>query len=536
MKKLFTIISFLTVFIASAQWTTETDVNTLVADSEALDMQAIGTADGQTYIVFWKNVGPPTNIELRLQILDTDGNQTLGNDGILVSDQLPMSTYTVLWDVKVDAENNLYIGVTGTGGGDPAFVFKMDTEGNHLWGANGVAVGNGNKVIVLPLSNGGAIASWLSNSGAVMQKYDATGASVWPSTQPLSAGSGLAAPGNFFEISDGEYIAVFHKLLSGINSNLYAQRYDVDGNPVWANATQVADRATAYNRSYVGLQDGDVVYMGYFASSGIRFDSYLQRINADGTLPWGINGADFDTNETNYEMETAIAFQSGSGYVWAVCNYTDSSQNQRGEYVQKFEKNSGTRQFTENAKVVFPLGSDKVHAGSLQLKNDSPIFLIKDGFDNGASPVTLNVTHLDENGDFAWVEETRPVATFEASKGRVQFTMPTNNQSVAVFVENKGDGDKIYAQNIVDETAGVGDFSKNAIFFANPVKDEMFVKSNSSIEAISIFNVLGQQLFSKKYNGENETSINTQNWTSGIYFMNISTNEGILKGVKLVKQ
>ncbi len=536
MKKLFTILFFMTAFIASAQWTTDTDVNTLVADTEALDMKALGTTDGQTYVVFWKVVPAPVNIELRLQILDADGNQTLGAEGMLVSDQIPMSTYTVLWDVKVDAENNLYIGVTGTGGGDPAFVFKIDSAGNHLWGANGVAVGSGNKVTILPLASGGAIVSWLGNSGAVMQKYDATGAAVWPSEQPLSTGSGLAAPGNFFEISGGEYIAVFHQLLSGINSYLYAQRYDVDGNAVWPNAVQIADRATAYNRDYTGIQDGDVVYMGYFSAANNRFDSYLQRINADGALPWGINGADFDTNQTNYEMGTEIAFQSGSAYVWAVCNYTDPAQSQNGAYVQKFDKNSGARQFTENAKVVYPLGSDKVRVASLQLKNDTPLFLIKDGFDNGATPVTLHITQLDENGDFAWPEETRPVATFEASKARIQFTKPANEQSVAVFIENKGDGDKIYAQNIVDETASVGDFSKLALFYANPVKDNLLLKSNSPIQSIVIFNVLGQQLFSQKYNSENEISINTQKWTSGIYFMNVSTNYGIEKGIKLIKQ
>ena len=69
MKTIITLFTLLTVFVAQAQWTTETDVNTLVAESEALDMQAKGTSDGLTYVVFWKNVGAPTNIELRMQIL-----------------------------------------------------------------------------------------------------------------------------------------------------------------------------------------------------------------------------------------------------------------------------------------------------------------------------------------------------------------------------------------------------------------------------------------------------------------------------------
>lgn len=533
MKKLFTIICFMTAFIASAQWTTDTDVNTLVAESGELDVQARGTSDGQTYVVYWKNVGAPTNIELRLQIIDADGNQKLGNDGMLVSDQLPMSTFTVIMNSEVDADDNLYIGVTGTGDFS-AYAFKLDIDGNHLWGANGVSLGTGVPVSILPLSSGNAIVSWRDSGPAVMQKFDATGNPVWPSTKTIGSNNTTAA--NLFELSNGDFEVVYHGLLSGISSNLYAQRYDTDGDPVWTNAVQIANGTTAYNRSYPGVQDGDVVYMGYFSAAGNRFDSYLQRINPDGTLPWGINGSDFDTNQTDYEMETEIAFQPGSGYVWSISTYRDATQNDRGEYVQKFDKETGARELTENAKMVFPIGSDKSHEASLRLRNGNPLFLMEEGENNGVSPTTLNAVYLDENGDFAWPEETRPMATFAADKARVNFTKEGNMQNVAVFAEDKGNGMKIYAQNIVDETAGVADYSNVSVFFANPVKDEMLVKSNFSIKAISIFNMLGQQLFSSNYNGQNQVSINTQKWTSGIYFMNVSTDEGRIKGLKLVKQ
>ena len=161
---------------------------------------------------------------------------------------------------------------------------------------------------------------------------------------------------------------------------------------------------------------------------------------------------------------------------------------------------------------------------------------MEEGENNGVSPTTLNAVYLDENGDFAWPEETRPVATFAAAKNRVNFTEEANMKNVAVFAEDKGSGLKIYAQNIEDETAGIEEFSNVSIFFANPVKDEMILKSNSPIESISIYNVLGQQLFSAKYSGETEANINAQNWKSGIYFMNVSTNEIVNKGIKLIKQ
>jgi hypothetical protein len=109
-------------------------------------------------------------------------------------------------------------------------------------------------------------------------------------------------------------------------------------------------------------------------------------------------------------------------------------------------------------------------------------------------------------------------------------------QNVAVFAEDKGDGMKIYAQNIEDDTAGIEEFSDVSISFANPVKEMMFIKSDASITNVAIYNVLGQQIFNVKYNAETNITINTQSWNSGIYFMNVSTAEGNVKGLKLVKQ
>jgi hypothetical protein len=527
------IFIFILIFIVSingnAQWTTDTVLNTLVADSEVGDMQAIGSSEGKTYVVFWKSVAPPINYELRLQILDVDGSQLLGNDGMLVSDAIPMSTYTVIWSIVTDNEDNLYIGITGTGSGEPAFVFKLDAEGNHLWGPNGVNVATGYSVTVLPLSTGEAIVSWFPEGESVMQKYDASGNAIWGSTQSIIEGGNNTVPANMFELTNGDYIMIFHSLTFGINSNLFAQRYNSSGVLQWTNPTQISNYGTVFNTTYDGLQDGDVVYMGYKASPGNRFDSFLQRIDADGTLPWGINGSDFDTNQTDYEMDTKIAFKEGSAYIWSSCNYTNTSQSEKGEYIQKFDKETGARMFTDNAKEIFPIGSEKVHAGSMYLINDSPLLLIKDGLDNGVSPTSLHALMLDENGDFAWPEETRPLATYSANKRRIQFTKPANNQSVTVFIEDKGAGSKIYAQNFTEEILAINDheFESN-LSFVNPVTTNLEVKFKNTISAISIYNILGQTIFELKNNSSNEVSINTENWNSGVYLMKLYSDVGVV--------
>ena len=536
MKRLLLILIVLGYGNSFAQWNPDTAINTLVADSSSGDMKALNTSDGKTYIVFWKVVSAPTNYELRMQLLNADGTQALGADGILVSDAIPMSTFTVIWNIFVDANDNLYIGATGTGGGEPAYAFKLDTAGNHLWGANGVNVGSGFAVSILPLSSGEAIVSWYPGTQALMQKYDASGNAVWGSTQAVVNGGDDTVPANLFELSGGDYILVFHVLLGGINSNLYAQRFDSNGVSQWTNPTQISNQATAFNRSYSVAQDGNTAYFGYFSSTGVRFDSFLQRINDDGSLPWGINGSDFDTNQTDYEMATNIAFDPSSQNIWAACTYTNTSQSMKGTYVQKFDKTTGARELSETAKEVFAIGSEDVQVGEVQLKNDSPLFLFKRGVDNGASPITLHVTYLDNMGDFVWPEEDRPIATFSANKSRIQYTERVNNQSVAVFVEDKGPGQKIYAQNFLDEALDIDDHdSPIQISFVNPIPMQFEIVSNLMLESISVYSTIGQLIFSEDIHAEFNITLNTNPWQTGIYFMKVATVEGQNKVYKLIK-
>ena len=478
MKNILFFLAVIVTFNLSAQWTSLTDVNTEVVTSNSDDIKAIGTASGKTYIVFWKVVGAPVNYELRLQVLNTMGIKELGEDGILVSNTLPMSTSTAISKISIDQNDNIYIGVTGTNTGE-GFAFKMDINGNHLWNPNGINLGSGYVVTIQALSNGEAVIAWYANGQTLMQKYTASGSPIWSVNQQVSNGlSGNKAPADLFELSNNEFVLIFHVITSQIYSNLYAQKYDASGSPQWGAPIQLSNKTTTYNSSYSSAKDNDVIYYGYKANGSNHFDSYLQRINSDGTLPWGINGKDFDVNQTDYEMDTKIAFAPGSQFVWSICNYTNTGQSSFGVSIQKFDKSTGDRQFTDNARVIYPIGSSKVFAGDLQLINDQAIFLMKSGMDNGASPTTLHACLLTANGEFEWPTETKPMATFSASKGRIHFTKSINGEVVAVFIEQKTPGSsRIYAQS-TSNVSLLEENKKEVLIFPNPSSDIITISTN----------------------------------------------------------
>jgi hypothetical protein len=535
MKKVTFILAVLFSISLQAQWVANTDANMVVADTAISVINTIGTADGSTYIVYWKQLPPPTNFELRLQVLNADGVKQLGNSGVLVSDNIDMGTFTLVGTAVKDADENIYIGVTASNG-YAGHVFKMDINGNHLWSPAGVSFSEGYAVTLLPLSNGEIVVSWINQPNALMQKYDATGNAVWASPQPVVSGTSKTAPAQMFELSNGNFMMIFHTYNFGINSTLYAQKYNASGAAQWATATQLSNKTTAYNVRYSGAQNGDNVYFGYVGKSSDRFDSFLQRVNPDGTLPWGINGADFDTNQTNFEMDTKIAVSANGQNVWAICTYTDVNQNEHGEYVQKFDSESGARQFTDNAKMLYAISTDfKEHRGNLYLANDKPFFLLKLGNDNGVTPTTLRAVLLDQNGDFAWTEMDKPVATFEANKSNVNLAEPTNGQAVAVWIEDKSNGAKIYAQNFTDDaiTALTAiETANEAKVYPNPANNALNIALNSPKNAlmqVEIYNPKGQLIATSKQlvqMGNNVININTHQLAPAAYCFQVKDMDG----------
>ncbi len=515
-----------------AQWTSDAEANTLAAASAMDIFKALSRSDGSTVIVYWMPVGPPANIELRVQRLDADGMPAYGADGMLVSPDIDMSTSTAIATAVMDAEDNLYIGVTATGD-EEGHVFKLDPQGNHLWPSGGVTFPGGYSISILPLSTGGAVVSWLNVPNALMQRYDATGSPFWSAPQPVESGSSKTAPGHLCALSNGDIEHLFHTYNFGISSTLWAQRYDgATGAAVWSNPVQLSNKTTVWNTRYSTGQIGDAVYIGYKAATGLRFDSFLQRVDPDGSIPWGMNGSDFDVNETDYEMDTRIAI--GDGVVWSLCNYKDPSQSENGERIQRFDAETGSRQLTDNAKEVYAIGTDNIHASDLHLMDGHPFYLMESGFDNGVSNTTLHLVALDGEGDFLWPEESQPMGLYEASKSRTHLTSPAGGQTVAVWLEDKSAGPAVYAQHYQFGGAPSGvdaGWPEVAVtVYPNPSSDVVHLEWASAASAaltVRVVDTSGRPVFiadvGHQPTGESTFQIDVSDWPDGVYRVLVST-------------
>src|SRR5690606_19876255 len=111
MKKFTLLFGIMISGINFGQWTDDYNINTSVAEGTTSDIQSIGTNDGNTYVIFWDETD---GYELRVQLLNADGVQQWGSNGILANDVADNGTWTAVRSEAIDDEGNLYIAFTAT--------------------------------------------------------------------------------------------------------------------------------------------------------------------------------------------------------------------------------------------------------------------------------------------------------------------------------------------------------------------------------------------------------------------------------------
>lgn len=140
---------------------------------------------------------------------------------------------------------------------------------------------------------------------------------------------------------------------------------------------------------------------------------------------------------------------------------------------------------------------------------------------------SLLLTHLPTTAG-SWVSIDVPLTTFGGDQARgsiYQFLITSNIGTLYV--------DNIYLHK--NTVLGTSDFNSSKVkMYPNPVKDVLNIESTSTIEFISVSNLLGQVIFSKTLNANLE-SVDVSNLQAGVYIIN-TTIDGNVSSTKFVKK
>jgi hypothetical protein len=113
-----------------------------------------------------------------------------------------------------------------------------------------------------------------------------------------------------------------------------------------------------------------------------------------------------------------------------------------------------------------------------------------------------------------------------------------NNQTVYVAIQCVSEDDLLFMIDDVsiDFIEGVPDVSRdiNIAIFPNPVYDQLNITSGVEMTRVEIFDQLGQKVFSQVVKDKN-FNLNTAGFNAGVYFVKITSDEGIATNKIMIK-
>lgn len=447
-------------FSAQAQWTTDVSMNTPVSAAGANDATTPMVADGpdgSTYAC-WFEIADG-DYQLRMQRLDPDGNPLWVETGLVVSDH-PQNSAIFRYDMKSDADGNAVVAFQDERTGVLDIVaYKIAPDGSFLWGADGVELPTpgttGLAPSVAPLSNGNTAVSWNTDDSPrkiAVQLVDPTGVVLLTDPIEITASTNVSSPVPI-PTSDGGFILQYGVSVGGFGLppwTMYAQRYDDEGNAVWADAIQVSSKTIAFFYFPLPVSDGqDGFYLAFNTGNpdnGSYTDVYVQRVRGDGSL-WSTEGTRMDNSSSTQK------FTAGKGLAWidddaglmVPLQVTDGAQGQSGVSVQRVDT-AGTTQLGTSAVVVIPVSASYFDPEDITATADGAVILHSTGT---FGQEHLGATRVDLDGTILWSPAQMDISTANSNKDDLSVTSVRDGQAVVVWQDDRSMSG-IYAQNIPD--------------------------------------------------------------------------------------
>jgi len=242
---------------------------------------------------------------------------------------------------------------------------RVDVDGNLLWPAGGVAVctatGNQTSARVVTDEAEGAIVVWVDSRGGTEDVYAqrvlAGGGVKWTANgvAVCTAANDQNDPSIVSDNSSGVVIA-WHDARNGTaETNIYAQRVDSLGVPMWAaNGVGVCTAGGRQNSPRISnIAGGAATIVTWADSRAGNSDIYAARVSPVGALPWTLNGVAVCTATGNQQApEIAIATTS------VIVTWEDRRSGGFDIYAQRID-NFGTPQWAPDGVAQVSAAGDQ---------------------------------------------------------------------------------------------------------------------------------------------------------------------------------
>jgi len=267
--------------------------------------------------------------------IDAEGNLPWGEDGVSLS--MP-DAYRC--SIASDNSGGVIVVESTFHGSDTVYAQRVDFQGNILWQPGGVQayIGPAEEAQVVSDGAGGAIIAYMRDipcddgqigycdSDIYAQRIDAEGNVLWgPDGVPICAGPSV--PNTPRIVTDGAGGAIIYFTFIADYTAFRARRIDADGHELWEEEAEV------WGGMIVSDGSGGVISVWYDEKGT---NARAQRLDAMGRELWGPDG----TALTLCDVHWSLAVPDGCGGVfisWSAVEFTGSKASTVSYYVQRVD-------------------------------------------------------------------------------------------------------------------------------------------------------------------------------------------------------
>lgn len=562
-----TLITILILFLHStnlfSQWSNDPNINLQISGSsgEQVLPKIANLSNGYTYICWFDSRNG--NYAVYLQQLNSLGEKQFAAEGLLISGN-PQSSSLVDYDMITDDSNNAIIAFTDTRNGSDInpFIYKISSQGNFLWGANGITLSNDAGTFqanprLAKTSDNSIVVTWIYSSSPnkiAFQKISPGGQKLWGSDPIFLSGTGTE---NFtypaiVTSDNGSVISLWSgytgSFINPGNYRLYTQKFSAAGTAVWKDTVYNLGRVTGFFVPKI-FPDGNngALYVWQDDRNSVNLQSsYVQHYSSSGTRLFPLNGSEGSSEPGYNKFDAWASYMISGNETYLVWKQANSLQSQFAIYGQRFSP-AGARLWTDNAKEFIPYGSNSFINQVCYSFDTNTVVAFNEGIFGSINNLQKSFI-TGKSGVMGWGSTVKNISSIISEKSKTVAAMDNQGMTKIVWSDGRNGAADIYAQNInISGQLGItGVFINNnnqpvkfllSQNFPNPFNPVTVISyriAAGSFVSLKVFDILGNniaELINEKQSpGSYVVNFDGSNMPSGIYFYTL--NAGSFKETK----
>ncbi|OGQ66772.1 MAG: hypothetical protein A3F88_04825 [Deltaproteobacteria bacterium RIFCSPLOWO2_12_FULL_42_16] len=441
---------------AHAVWSTDPTVNNAISTAAgSQNSPTIVTDNSGGAIITWTDQRNG-DYDIYAQRVDANGNVLWTADGIPISTAAnSQASPTIVSDGNGGAIITWYDYRSGVNINSDIYAQRIDANGNVLWTADGVAISTAANHQVSPTivtdGSGGAVITWMDvRSGSswdiYAQRIDANGNVLWTidGVAISTAARDQYRPTIVTDGNGGAIITWQDYRNVNINSDIYAQRIDANGNVLWT-LDGVAISTAANNQQYPNIitdGSGGAIITWTDNRRSSYYDIYAQRIDATGNVLWIADGVAISTAAGVQYQPTIVTDGSGGAIItwWDLrndINYPDI-------YAQRIDA-TGNVLWTADG---VPISTAAGYQYSPTIVTDGSGGAIITWHDYRSGNYDIYAQRINANGNVLWTADGVPISTAAGYQYSPTIVTDGSGGAIITWHDYRSGNYDIYAQRI----------------------------------------------------------------------------------------